>query len=76
MDIKEEDWKIGSGASVDEELPQELDKPVTKKFEWRKVWARFKDNNWAADLAEMGSLLSKTQGVKFHKICMGYNFQI
>ena len=76
MDIKEEDWKIGSGASVDEELSQELDKPVTKKFERRKVWARFKDNNWAADLAEMGSLLSKTQGVKFHKICMGYNFQI
>ena len=32
---------------------------------------RFKDNNWAADLAEVGSLLSKTQGVKFHKICMG-----
>ena len=37
MDIKEEDWKIGSGASVDEELSQELDKPVTKKFERRKV---------------------------------------
>ena len=37
MDIKEEDKKIGSGASVDEELPQEPDKPVTKKFERRKV---------------------------------------
>ena len=26
---------------------------------------RFKDNIWAADLAEMGSLSSKNQGVKY-----------
>ena len=30
-----------------------------------KVYARFKDNIWAADLAEMGSLTSKNQGVKY-----------
>ena len=47
------DQKTGSGASVNEELAQELHKPVIKKFRRRKVYARFKENNWAADLAEM-----------------------
>ena len=36
-----------------------------KKFQRRKVSARFGDNIWAADLAEMWSLSSKNWGVKF-----------
>ena len=47
--------KTGSGVSINEELAQELHKPVIKKFKRRKVYARFKDHIWAADLAEMGS---------------------
>ena len=50
----------GSVANVNEELAQELHKPMIKKFKRRKVYVRFKDNTWAADLAEMGSLSSKT----------------
>ena len=38
------DKKIGSGASVNEELAQELHRPVIKKFKRRKVYARFKYN--------------------------------
>ena len=57
--------KTGSGASVNKELPQELHKPVIKKFKRRKGYARFKDNNCAADLAEIGSLSSKIHGVKY-----------
>ena len=38
------DKKTGSGASVNEELAQELCKPVIKKFKRRKVYAKFKDN--------------------------------
>ena len=38
------DKKTGSGASVNEELPEELHKPVIKKFKRRKFYARFKDN--------------------------------
>ena len=55
------DKKTGSGvkASVNEELAQELHKPVMKKPKRRKIYERFKDNIWAADLAEMGSLSSK-----------------
>ena len=35
------------------------------KFKRRKGFARFKNNIWAADLTEMGSLSSKKQGVKY-----------
>ena len=45
--------KTGSGVSVNEQLREELHKPIIKKFKTRKVFARFKDNIWAADLAEM-----------------------
>ena len=44
---------------VEEQLAEELHKPVIKKFKKRKVYARFKDNIWAADLAEMESLSPK-----------------
>ena len=51
--------------SVSEQLAEELHKPVIKKFKRRKVYARFKDNIWAADLAEMESLSSKNKNVKY-----------
>ena len=54
-----------AGVSVNEQLAEELHKPVTKKFKRRKVYARFKDNIWAADLAEMESLSSKNKNVKY-----------
>ena len=44
----------GAAPCVNEELTQELDKPVIKKFKRRKVYASFKDNIWAADLARTG----------------------
>ena len=53
------DKKTGSGVSVNEQLAEDLYKPVTKRFKRRKVYARFKGNNWEVDLAEMGSLSSK-----------------
>ena len=47
------DKKTGSVVSVNEQLAEELHKPVIKKFKGRKVYARFKDNIWAIDLAKM-----------------------
>ena len=57
------DEKIGPGvkASVIEELAQELHKPVMKRFKRRRVYARFKDNIWAANLAEMGHFFLKIE---------------
>ena len=40
--------------SANEQLAEELHKTVIKKFKRRKVYGRFKDNIWTADLAEMG----------------------
>ena len=57
--------KTGSGISVNEKLPEELHKPVIKRFQRRKAYARFKDNIWAADLAVMESLSSKNKNVKY-----------
>ena len=59
------DRKTGSGISVNEQLAEELHKPVIKKIKRRKVYARFKDNIWAADLAKMGSLCSRSKNVKY-----------
>ena len=59
------DKKTGSGISVNEQLAEELHKPVIKKFEIRKVYARFKDNICAAALDETGSLPSKNKNLKY-----------
>ena len=50
------DKKTGSGISVNEQLAEQLHKPVIKKFKRRKVYA---------DLAEMESLSSKNKNVKY-----------
>ena len=70
------DKKTGSGVSANKQIAEELHKPVIKKFKRRKVYPRFKDNIWAADLTEMESLSSKNKNVKYvlcHRrfLCMG-----
>ena len=74
VDIKEHQqvWSIGSfdkkkksRINVKEQLAQSLHKSVIRKFRRRKDYARFKDNIWAADLAEIESLFSKNKNVKY-----------
>ena len=36
-----------------QELAEELQKPIITKFEKRKVYRSFKDNTWGADLVDM-----------------------
>ena len=62
--------KQGSGVvvSVNEQLVKKLHKPVIKKLKRRKVNARYKDNIWVADLAEMDSLSSKNE--EFLELCV------
>ena len=59
------DKKTNSVISPNEQLAEELYKPVIKKLKRRKVYVRFKDNIWAADLAEMESFSSKNKNVKY-----------
>ena len=44
--------------SVNEQLADELHKPIIKKFKRRKIYEKFKDIIWTADLAGMESLSS------------------
>ena len=62
------DKKTGSGVSVNEQLAEELHKPVMKKIKRGKIFARFKDNIWSADLAEMRSFSSKNKNVKCYYV--------
>ena len=41
-----------------EQLADELHKPITRNFKKRTVYSGFKDNIWCADLADM-QLISK-----------------
>ena len=56
--------KAGFELTVNEQIAAELHKPVINKFKRKKVYARFKDNIWMADLAEMRSLLSTNKNFK------------
>ena len=66
MVIKEDKQVWWIYISVNEKLAQELNETVIKKnSKGKKVYTRFKDSIWLADLAEMGSLSSKNWVVKY-----------
>ena len=48
-----------------QQLAEELHKPIIRKFEKRKVHAAFKDNSWGADLADMQLLSKYNKGIRF-----------
>ena len=48
-----------------QQLAEQLHKPIIKKFEKRKVHAAFKDNIWRADLADMQLLSKCNKGIRF-----------
>ena len=52
-------------SSQNQQLAEELHKPVIKKFQKRKVHATFKDNIWSADLAEMQLISRYNKGIRF-----------
>ena len=64
---------VGSGAKhvntkitpQNEQLAEEIHKPIIRKFEKRKVHAAFKDNIWGADLADMQLLSKYNKGIRF-----------
>ena len=52
-------------APENQQLAEELHKPIIKKFGKRKVRAAFKDNIWDADLADMQLLSKCNKGIRF-----------
>ena len=59
----------GSGVNIplkfNEQLTEELHKPIIRKFKKRKVYSRFKDNIWGADLADMQLISEFNKGFRF-----------
>ena len=48
-----------------EQLVEELHQPIIRKFERREVYSAFKDNIWAADLADMQLISKFNKGFRF-----------
>ena len=58
----------GSGAKLipeNEQLANELLKPIIRKFEKRRVHSTFKDNIWGVDLADIQLLSKYNKGIRF-----------
>ena len=51
--------------SQNQQLGEELHKPIIRKFKKRKVHSTFKDNIWDADLADMQLIIRYNKGIKF-----------
>ena len=64
---------VGSGAKhvntkitpQNQQLAEELHKPIIRKFKKRKVCATFKDNIWGVDLADMQLLSKYNKAIRF-----------
>ena len=57
--------KFSLAGAQNQQLAEELHKPVIRKFEKRKVHSAFKDNIWDADLADMQLLNRHNKGIRF-----------
>ena len=58
----------GSGVKStpqNKKLADELHKPIIRKFKKRKVYSAFKDNIWAADLADIQFISKFNKGFRF-----------
>ena len=53
FDKKSSDGVVKIEIMPNQQLAEELHKPIVRKFEKRKVYSFFKDNIWDADLADM-----------------------
>ena len=58
-----------------EQLAEELHKPIIRKFKKRKVYSTFKDNIWGADLADIQLISKFNKGLRF-LICYSYFSQM
>ena len=48
-----------------EQLAEELHRPIIRKFKKRKVYSAFKENIWGADLADMQLISKFKKGFRF-----------
>ena len=65
----------GSGikSMPNQQLADELHKPIIRKFKKRKVYSSFRDNIWGVDLANMQLISKFNKGIRF-SLCVIYIF--
>ena len=54
----------GSGIKQNQQLANELHKPIIRKFKKRKVYSSFKDNIWGVHLADMQLISKYNKGIR------------
>ena len=61
--------KKSAGAAItyvlNQQLENELHKPIIRKLEKRKVYSPFKDNIWGVGLADMESISKYNKGIRY-----------
>ena len=55
----------GAGLKENQQLTDELHKPIIRKFKKRKVYSSFKDNIWGVDLADMPLISKHSKGIRY-----------
>ena len=55
----------GSGLKENQQLADELHKPIIGKFKKRKVYSFFKDNIWGVDFADMQLTSKYNKGIRY-----------
>ena len=68
LDKKSKGSGIKNDVKENQQLANELHKPIIRKFKKRKVYSSFKDNIWGVDLADM-QLISKCNKEIRHLLC-------
>ena len=55
----------GIKSMPNQQLANELHKPIIRKFQKRKVYSSFEDNIWGADLADIQLISKYNKGIRF-----------
>ena len=55
----------GIKSMLNQQLANELHKPIIRKFQKRKVYSSFEDNIWGADLADVQLISKYNKGIRF-----------
>ena len=65
FDKKSKGTGIKNEIKQNQQLANELHKPIIRKFKKRKVYSYFKDNIWGVDLADMQLINKYNKGIRY-----------
>ena len=65
FDKKSKGAGVKSENKENQQLANELHKPIIRKFKKRKVYPSFKDNTWDVDLADMQLVSKYSKGIRY-----------